>query len=155
MIKINKSGDIFDYQKCNALERWGNYFPDHEFEEHEGCLYIDDRLMEFEFVKVIGAKSLHNGNYVLVSIESVEVADSSDEDRDDPNDMFYIIRFNDLTKPGNQGPGKPLLPKPEDMTFDDYMQQHSGTSFTRQQLDQWVEEGKIQIEEPETATDPF
>jgi hypothetical protein len=137
MITIQRSTDKFDVQMAYLVKRWTEFFDDQKIDsEVHDSVYVDDVLVEFEFVRVFGAK-IQTGSYVMVTVEDPEF---EPEDGDSPKDEVYLIRFNNLIKPAEYETNGD-----RSSTVNDYLKKHSGTSFTREQLNEWLSEDKIQI----------
>ena len=148
MITFRLSNDEFDVKKALIVKKYTDYFGgrfEREDDQYDS-VYYNNRLIEFKFVQVDGAKSVRRGNYVLVMIESP----GDDDTERNPEDMFYIIRFDNLTKPEDYGGGNNAR------DLDLYLQNESSTSFKRSEYDGWLKENKLKILEPELAVhDPF
>ena len=140
MITIQRSTDKFDVQMAYLVKRWTEFFEDQKIDsEVRDSVYVDDVLVEFEFVRVFGAK-IQGGSYVMVTVED---SDSEDDDVDSPKDEVYLIRFNNLIKPAEYETNGD-----RSSTVSDYLKKHSSTSFSREQLNEWLEENKIQVRDP-------
>ncbi len=145
MITLKLSPDEFDVKKALLVRKYADYF-DGKFEretDQYDSIYYNNRLMEFKFVQVDGAKSVRKGNYVLVTLESPD--DGVD---DNPEDMLYIIRFNNLTKPEDYGGGNSAR------DLDLYLRTESSTSFKRAEYNEWLQKNQLKLIEPVAAPEP-
>lgn len=141
MITIKVSNDEFNTRKSNVINRWSTYFAENCVEE-DGGIYVDDRLIEFSFVEIKGARTVRDGRYVMVTVETEEESES-----ESPKDTIHLIRFNDLVKPAINGPCN--------MTFFEYMKRFSVITFTREQFDKWISDGHIKISHKRTPAPIF
>lgn len=149
MIQLDFSNDEFNIEKCNLIGRFREYFDEkfdrEDTEDDAGAIYVDDRMVEFQFVYVKGAKSVREGSYVLVTVE-----DGGSDKEDDPNDKMYLIRFDVLTKPAFNGP------KIASMTFDKFLMKNCAVDFSRHDYVNWVENGSVmELAEGQNTTPVF
>lgn len=147
MITLRLSSDEFDVKKALVVKKWSEYFDGtvERDEDQYDSVYYNDRLVEFKFVQVDGAKSVRRGNYVLVMLQCPE--DHGEEDS--PEDDFYIIRFNNLTNPAEYGGGNSV----RDLEF--YLKSQSSATFKRADYDEWVKDERLKVLVPEVASEPY